>query len=155
MGTPLFIPGIGSYEDGGSARESDNKLRVHLVERLDQAMGTIEWLKTDLIKKRSFEGAAEMDDLSNHVERLSRIIESPSEDYSAALGSEDVEEMTLHELFEFDRALKELLGEMESGIREMTTESRISNLEDVKKIGKILANMEQKAKEREGLLKSS
>ena len=112
-------------------------------------------MKTDLIKKRSFERAAEMDDLSNHVERLSRIIESPSEDYSGALGSEDVEEMTLHKLFELDRALRELLGEMESGIREMTAESRIPNLEDVKKIGEILANMEQKAEEREGLLRSS
>ncbi len=155
MGTPRVIPGIGSYEDSESARESDNRLRMYLSERLDQAIGAIEWLKTDLIKKRSFERAEEMDELSNLVEKLSRFVEASWKDRLGALGSEEVEERTLHKLFELDRALIELVGETESGIREMTTESLIPNPEDVKKIGEILANMEQKAKEREGLLKSS
>jgi len=104
--TARILPGIGSYQDKESARESDKKLRDYLSGELARYLNAIEKLKTDLSRKGSLSFLKELDDISRQIDKLSRTIRYASRGYAGLFASYQVDEKALSDLFEFDRSLK-------------------------------------------------
>jgi hypothetical protein len=104
--TARILPGIGSYQDKESARESDKKLRDYLSGELARYLNAIEKLKTDLSRKGSLSFLKELDDISRQIDKLSRTIRYASRGYAGVFASYQVDEKALSDLFEFDRSLK-------------------------------------------------
>ena len=105
--TARVLPGIGSYQDKESARESDKKLRDYMSGELARHMDAIERLKTDLSRKGSLSFLKELDDISRQIDKLSRTIRYASRGYAGVFASYKADEKALSDLFEFDRSLKE------------------------------------------------
>jgi hypothetical protein len=104
--TARILPGIGSYQDKESARESDKKLRDYLSGELARYLNAIEKLKTDLSRKGSLSFLKELDDISRQIDKLSRTIRYASRGYAGVFASYEADEKALSDLFEFDRSLK-------------------------------------------------
>jgi hypothetical protein len=104
--TARILPGIGSYQDKESARESDKKLRDYLSGELARYLNAIEKLKTDLSRRGSLSFLKELDDISRQIDKLSRIIRYASRGYAGVFASYQADEKALSDLFEFDRSLK-------------------------------------------------
>jgi len=105
--TARILPGIGSYQDKESARESDKKLRDYMSGELARFMQAIERLKTDISRKGSISFLKELDDISRQIDKLSRTIRYASRGYAGVFASYQADETALLNLFEFDRSLKE------------------------------------------------
>ena len=105
--TARILPGIGSYQDKESARESDKRLRDYMSGELARHMNAIEKLKTDLSRKGSLSFLKELDDISRQIDKLSRTIQYASRGYAGVFASYQADEKALSDLFEFDRSLKE------------------------------------------------
>ena len=108
-----ILPGIGSYQDKESARESDKKLRDYLSGELARSMDAIEKLKTDLSRKGSFSFLKELDDISRQLDKLSRTIRYASRGYSGVFDSYQADEKALSDLFEFDHSLKGEIADLD------------------------------------------
>ncbi|UCH06376.1 MAG: hypothetical protein JSV55_09635 [Deltaproteobacteria bacterium] len=104
--TARILPGIGSYQDKESARESDKKLRDYLSGELARYLNAIEKLKTDLSRKGPLSFLKELDDISRQIDKLSRTIRYASRGYAGVFASYQADEKALSDLFEFDRSLK-------------------------------------------------
>jgi len=104
--TARILPGIGSYQDKESARESDKKLRDYLSGELARYLNAIEKLKADLSRRGSLSFLKELDDISRQIDKLSRTIRYASRGYAGVFASYQVDEKALSDLFEFDRSLK-------------------------------------------------
>lgn len=104
--TARILPGIGSYQDKESARESDKKLRDYLSGELARYLNAIEKLKADLSRKGSLSFLKELDDISRQIDKLSRTIRYASRGYAGVFASYQADEKALSDLFEFDRSLK-------------------------------------------------
>lgn len=104
--TARILPGIGSYQDKESARESDKKLRDYLSGELARYLNAIEKLKTDLSRRGSLSFLKELDDISRQIDKLSRTIRYASRGYAGVFASHQADEKALSDLFEFDRSLK-------------------------------------------------
>jgi hypothetical protein len=104
--TARILPGIGSYQDKESARESDKKLRDYMSGELTRFMEAIERLKTDLSRKGGISFLKELDDISRQIDKLSRTIHYASRGYAGVFASYQADEKALSDLFEFDRSLK-------------------------------------------------
>jgi hypothetical protein len=104
--TARILPGIGSYQDKESARESDKKLRDYLSGELARYLNAVEKLKTELSRKGSLSFLKELDDISRQIDKLSRTIQYASRGYAGVFASYQVDEKALSDLFEFDRSLK-------------------------------------------------
>ena len=150
--TARILPGIGSYQDKESIRESDKKLRDHISTILTSSMKTVERLKTEISRRGSLSFLKELDDLSRHIDKLSRTITFSSRGYAGVFDSNQVDEKALSDLFEFDVSLKEEvgnLGSLVSNISEKKGELTAQMLDEVRNF---LFRIEEKMKERESLL---
>ena len=147
------IPGIGSYQDKESVRESDKELRLRLGKRLAEQLGLVEWLKTDQAKKGAFKHLTALEDLTRHLEKVSRMIENASRGYAPLFSDRRVDEDALNRLFEYDKSLCDGLSEMDRTIKAMTAERALPDSEEIRNVRRQLNHMEKAVKDRESLLK--
>ncbi|TET93080.1 MAG: hypothetical protein E3J28_04940 [Desulfobacteraceae bacterium] len=148
-----ILPGIGSYQDKESIRDSDKKLRDHISIKLAYYMDIIERLKTDISRKGSLSFLKELDDISRQMDKVSRTITFASRGYAGVFDSYLADEKALSNLFEFDQSLKEevdLLDSLVSKISEKNMELDSTMLDEVRDL---LLKLEKRTNEREGLLK--
>ena len=148
-----ILPGIGSYQDKESIRDSDKKLRDHISTKLAYYMDIIERLKTDISRKGSLSFLKELDDISRQMDKVSRTITFASRGYAGVFDSYLADEKALSNLFEFDQSLKEevdLLDSMVSKISEKNMEFDSTMLDEVRDQ---LLKLEKRTNEREVLLK--
>jgi len=148
-----ILPGIGSYQDKESIRDSDKKLRDHISKELTSFRETIDRLKTDISRKGSLSFLKDLDDISRQMDKVSRTITFASRGYAGVFDSYLADEKALSDLFEFDQSLKEevdLLGSMVSKISEKNRELDPTMLNEVRDQ---LLKLEKRINEREGLLK--
>ena len=148
-----ILPGVGSYQDKESLRESDKKLRDHISRKLSYCMQTVEKLKTDISRKGSLSFLKDLDDISRMIDTLSRTITYASRGYSGVFNSDLVDEETLSHLFEFDKSfIKEvdLLNSLVEKISTNNEELESTMLEDIRNH---LLKIKNQVSEREELLK--
>jgi hypothetical protein len=147
-----LLPGIESYQDKESARELDKQVRMTLSRRLDEALGIVEWLKTDQAKKGVIQGIQLLEDLTRHVEKVSRVMEFAPRGYAALFDEWQVDERTLGGLLEFDKAMMGFVTEVEGAIREMAAKGEVPQVSDVARVREQLGHIEKKLKDRERFL---
>lgn len=149
-----ILPGIGSYQDRETGREADKALRMQLSERLNRLLGDIEWLKTDLTKKGAFRHIQPVEDLSRHVEKVSRTLEFAPRGYSSLFSRKQVDEEALNRIYEYDKGLSGLIEEIEKSISEITEAKEVPSENGLSQIRKRLLDMEKRISQREAFLDS-
>jgi hypothetical protein len=149
-----ILPGIGSYQDRESIRESDKALRMQICRKLDELLGMVEWLKTDQVKKGALKNLTEIDGLSRHLERVSRTIEVASRGYTPLFSQEAFDEDGLARLFEYDQGLLHGVAEVEALVVKLTEKGTVVTAEGVASVRKQVDQLEKKVKGRGSLLKN-
>jgi hypothetical protein len=146
------LPGIGSYQDRESSREADKALRMKLSERLNQSLDRVERLKSGLAKKGAFRNILPLEDLSRHLEKVSRVIEFSSRGYSPLFSSKQIDEEALDRIYELDSGMWHLLTEVEETVRVLDGKPEPEKDAGIESIREMLFRMENSLKEREAFL---
>ena len=150
--TARILPGIGSYQDKESARESDKKLRDYMSGELARFMQAIERLKTDISRKGSISFLKELDDISRQIDKLSRTIRYASRGYAGVFASYQADETALLNLFEFDRSLKEEIAGLNPLISQICEKDRGLASPLLNELRDRLFRVEHKVTERETII---
>jgi len=148
-----ILPGIGSYQDKESIRESDKNLRAQISAQLTSSMGALERIKTDIARKGSLSSLKDLDDLTRHMDKLSRAIRFASRGYTGVFDSKGVDETALSKLFEFDRSLHTEIGLVEPLVSKISEKEIGPEPAVLQELGDLLVKIEKMTNEREGLLK--
>ena len=147
-----ILPGVGSYQDKESLRESDKKLRDHISGHLSNCVKTIERLKTGISQKGSLSFLKDLDDMARQMDTLSRTITFASRGYSGVFDSNLYDEEALSHLFEFDQSFVKDVDLLSSFIVKLSEKKEFdSPLLD--KVQDHLVKIEQRITEREKLFK--
>ena len=146
------LPGIGSYQDKESLRESDKRLRDHISSRLAQSVATLERSKAELSRTGALSQLKELDDLSRHMDKLSRTIRYAARGYAAVFASNQVDEKALSDLFEFDLSLKEDINSLETLVSKISVNTKTLDSSLLAELRNLLFGLEKKVGERENLL---
>ncbi|HUV59002.1 MAG TPA: hypothetical protein VMW09_02710 [Desulfatiglandales bacterium] len=147
-----ILPGVGSYQDKESLRESDKKLRDHISTQLSYCVETIERLKTGISRKGSLSFLKDLDDISRQMDTLSRNITFASRGYSGVFDSNLVDEKALSNLFEFDQSFQKEVDLLGSLVAKISKNKELdSTIFD--EVGDHLLKIEKRINEREKLLK--
>jgi hypothetical protein len=146
------LPGIGSYQDKESLRESDKKLRDHISSRLAQSVATLERSKTELSRTGALSQLKELDDLSRHMDKLSRTIRYAARGYAAVFASNQVDEKALSDLFEFDLSLKEDINSLETLVSKISVNTKSLDSSLLAELRNLLFGLEKRVGERENLV---
>jgi len=149
-----ILPGIGSYQDREASREADKALRMELSERLDQLLGRTEWLKTDLAKKGAIKHIQRVEDVSRHLEKVSRMLEFASRGYTPLFSRKQVDEEALDRIYTYDKALIEFVKEIEDTVVGMTERQEIPSEDKTNHVRQMLSSLERQVEEREAFLKN-
>ncbi|HUT72677.1 MAG TPA: hypothetical protein VMW89_18565 [Desulfatiglandales bacterium] len=150
--TARILPGIGSYQDKESARESDKKLRDYMSGELARYMNAIERLKTDISRKGPLSFLKELDDISRQIDKLSRTIRYASRGYAGVFASYQADEKALSDLFEFDRSLKEEIAGLNPLVSQICEKDGGLGSPLLNELRDRLFRVEQKVNERETLI---
>jgi hypothetical protein len=148
------LPGIGSYQDKESLRESDKKLRDHISSRLAQSVATLERSKTELSRTGALSQLKELDDLSRHMDKLSRTIKYAARGYAAVFASNHVDEKALSDLFKFDLSLKDDINGFETLVSKISVNATDLDPSLLSELRNLLFGLEKRVGERENLLRS-
>jgi len=148
-----ILPGIGSYQDKESLRESDKKLRDHISTQLSYCMETIERLKTDISRKRSLSFIKDLDDISRQIDTLSRTITFAARGYSGVFDSISIGEKVLSNLFEFDQSFKEDVDLLDSLVVKLSKKNKELDSIMLDEVRDFVLKIEKRINEREKLLK--
>ena len=147
-----ILPGVGSYQDKESLRESDKKLRDHISGQLSKSITIIERLKTGISRKGSLSFLKDLDDMARQMDTLSRTITFASRGYSGVFDSNLYDEKALSHLFEFDQSFVKDVDLLSSFIVNLSEKKEFdSPLLD--KVRDHLVKIEQRINEREKLFK--
>ena len=150
--TARILPGIGSYQEKESIRENDKKLREHISSRITHLLQDIERLKTDLSRQWSMSFLRDLDDISRHLDKLSRTIGFASRGYAGVFSLNQIDEEALSRLFKFDLSLKEKVGNLDSLVSRISEEKEELSAPILHELQEFLFGIERRIYERESLL---
>jgi hypothetical protein len=139
-----ILPGVGSYQDKESLRESDKKLRDHISTQLAYCMETFERLKT---------GISRSDDISRQIDTLSRTITFAARGYSGVFNSNLVDEKVLLHLFEFDQSFQKEVDLLSSLVVTISKKNKELDSTMLDEVWAHLLKIKKRINEREKLLK--
>jgi hypothetical protein len=149
-----ILPEIGSYHDKEAIRESDKGLRHHISTILTSSRVTVDRLKTELSRSGELTLLKELDDLSRHLDTLSRTITFASRGYAGVFDSSRVDEKALSDLFEFDVSLKDAAEILNSLVEKISGKKEELNARMLNEVRDFLFTIEGKIRERETILGS-
>lgn len=147
-----LLPGIGSYQDRDASREADKALRMELSATLDQLLGRTEWLKTDLAKKGAIKHIQRVEDVTRHLEKVSRMLQFASRGYAPLFSRKQVDEEALDRIYAYDKALIGLVKEIEDAVDGMTDGRDIPPEDKTNHVREMLSGLERRLEERQAFL---
>jgi hypothetical protein len=153
-GAARILPGIGSYQDKESIRETDKKLREFLSSQLLDQVRTLERRKTGIARGGSLSFLKDLDDLTRRMDKLSRSLGFASRGYAPLFNSSQVNEDALRKLFEFDKSLKKDIDQVELVVAKISEKTEGLDPDLVKDLDESLSRVEKRIGERERLLKT-
>jgi hypothetical protein len=152
-GGARILPGIGSYQDKESIRESDKKLREFIGSELSEHMRTIERLKTGIARKGSLLFIKDLDDLTRKMDKISRSIRFASRGYAPVFDLDGVDEGALRRLFDFDKSLKTVIEQVNPLVAKISEQAEDIDPTLLKDLDEAFVAIEKRISEREHLLK--
>jgi len=148
-----IVPGIGSYQDKESIRESDKKLREFLSSQLLDQIKTIERMKTGIARSGSLLFLNDLDHLARKIDKLCRSVEFASRGYTPVFDSDQADEDALQKLYDFDTALKQDIDQVELLVEKIGEKADQVDQTSLKELEEYLIGIEKRMGERERLLK--
>jgi uncharacterized protein Yka (UPF0111/DUF47 family) len=152
-GAVRILPGIGSYQEKESIRESDKRFRESLSSQVSAYVKTIERLKTSISREGSLSFIKDLDDLARKMDTLSRRLGFSSRGYAPVFDSDRVDEEALQRLFDFDRSLKIDIDQLTPLVSKISNRAKEVDQSLLKELDEALLEIEKQIGEREHLLK--
>ena len=152
MSTAVRIfPGISSYQDRESCRAADKELRLTMSSKLDEMIGIIDNVKRELSQKGQIKVLKLLEDLTSHMERISRSLQFLPRGYSALFDSRKVDEEVLDQLIEYDNLMMKDIEELKIPLEKLARSftSGKSDPELMRDVIVILERIERKTSDRE------
>jgi hypothetical protein len=107
-----IFPGVSSYQDRESYREADKELRLTMGSNLNDMIDILDKIKKELAEKGQIKVLKLLDDLTSHMERISRSLQFLPRGYAALFDSRKVNEEVLDRLLEYDNTMKRDIEEL-------------------------------------------
>ena len=148
-----ILPGIGSYQDKESIRESDKNLRDYISARLTNFRESIERSNSRLVRTGSLSSVKDLDEISGKIDKLSRSITFASRGYAGVFDSWQSDEEGLSKLFEFDKSLKNELDVLKTLVLKISDKDKEPENLVLEELREFLLKLENIIKERESFLK--
>jgi hypothetical protein len=152
-GAVRILPGIGSYQEKESIRESDKRFRESLSSQVSAYVKTIERLKTSISREGSLSFIKDLDDLARKMDTLSRRLGFSSRGYAPVFDSDRVDEEALQRLFDFDRSLKTDIDRVAPLVAKLSEKAGDLDPKLLKDLDEAFMEIEKRIGEREHLLK--
>jgi hypothetical protein len=152
-GAARILPGIGSYQDKESIRESDKRLRESLSSQISDHVKTIERLKTGIARGGSLLFLKDLDDLARKMDTICRRLGFASRGYAPVFASNRVDEDALQRLFDFDSSLKTDIDQVAPLVAKISEKANEADLKLLQELDDTLSGIEKRIEERERLLK--
>jgi hypothetical protein len=127
-----------------SVPKASKETSIRVSARLDELLGLIEWLKTDQVKKDSRKNTQNLDDLSMHMEKISRKMESVSREDRPQSEDGKMNESALNKITGHDRGIVDLLSNIEEAVKGITAEKAVPGSDDISNIQKMVGLMESR-----------
>ena len=127
-----------------SEPKASKELAIRVSTRLDELLGMIEWLKTDQVNKGGRKNIRNLDDLSIHMEKISRKMESVSKEESLQPENKKMNRSALNEILEHGRGIADLLSNIEGAVEGITGDKAVPESNDISNIQKMLGLMESR-----------
>ena len=145
--------GRGHDGEQGSAAFSKNSLEacVSTVERLEELMGAVAWLKTDQARKGAYQNQDELNELLTSMERVSRIMEEARKGWPSQLGKGDPSAAGSSPSPK--DGLASLLDEVDRAILSLTADRLVLKGGEIERIRNGVERMEQEIQKRIDSLK--
>lgn len=144
------IPGISTYRNLESRRETDKHLREHLASRLQEAREYLKRIALDLSRKGQIESLDELDWLTSHIQQVADMIRYASYGYSGIFDLNDkIGEDELDQLYFFDLSLMDEIEMIHSMLEALDT--RVKDAvwkENIRCAQKSLYRLEEKFQKR-------
>ncbi len=118
--------------------------------RLEDFLGTLEWLKVDQAKKGGWNLRDGVVEISSLMERIAERLEGPGTERNSPRLEE--EESNLKRLSELNAELLDLLDAMGERISRMSVEQAVPGQEDMEALRGLVLTMDKKVMERKALL---
>jgi hypothetical protein len=133
--------------------ESLKEVAMQVCTRLEGLLGLVEWIKTDMVRKGGRKHASDMDDLSLSIEKISRKIESLSEEDEILLKDKRMTEEALEEISDYDGGILELLSDIESAVKRFSKKKAVPQRDEIKAVLEKTGQMEKRMTDRASLLR--
>lgn len=104
-----LIPGLGRYQDREGLRETDQRLRVSLADRLVESMRLLEPAERRLVEARRLERLTDLDRVRRRLATAADRLRFASYGFAGVFDLHKIRETELAELHRFDLALLERL----------------------------------------------
>src|SRR2546430_1522076 len=112
-----MIPGYTGYQDKERRREADKELRMFLGRRFREQHGELMRVQQQLARTRHLEQIGEVDRLGGVLQRFIDKLETATQGYAGLFDPVTVREAELDQLYTFDAALVNGLGEVTEAIK--------------------------------------
>ena len=143
-GRPSRAGSDNHQEQGGEGFSGNSRETfVTLVERVEELMGAVEWLKTDQARKGAYQHHDELNELLSSMEKVSRIIEEARKGWSIPLGDHTpAAELPPGQGSE----ITSLLGEVDRAILSWTGDRAVLKGGEIKRVHDAVKRMEQEVR---------
>ncbi|HUS17412.1 MAG TPA: hypothetical protein VM536_20645 [Chloroflexia bacterium] len=111
-----MIPGYTGYQDKERRREADKELRMYLARQFRDQHSALVRVQQQIARSRHLEAIGEVDRLAGVLQRFIDKLETATQGYAGLFDPIQVREAELDQLYTFDAALTEGLGEVTDAI---------------------------------------
>ena len=115
-----LIPGYKGYREREQRRDADKLLRDHLVGLLDGIRGKLTHFQRELSDRGEFKPVTDLDRVGRRLTRARDRLDHAPYGYAGFLDAAQVNEAELDRLYDYDLALKQLIGQMEMAAAKAT-----------------------------------
>lgn len=146
-----ILPGIGSYQDREACREADQELRLKMSRRLSEMIDSVDKIKNECAQKGQLKVLKLLEDLTTHMDRISRSLQFLPRGYSALFDSRKVDEEVLDQILDYDNYMMKDIEELKSQFERLSQNFALQNPdpEAMRDVIVILERIERKISDRE------
>jgi hypothetical protein len=98
----LLIPGLRGYRNQEDIRVSDDMLRNQVADKLDQAKGNLESLRTQIVTAGDFTNLSTVGSLIFQIQQVSGLVRHAQQGYSGFVANISINVDKLNKLYEYD-----------------------------------------------------
>ena len=144
-----WVPGVGTYRGREERRETDKKIREHIVDQLQEARSHVKRVTLEFSQKGLLDLLVDLDHLSAQIQQAADTIRYASYGFGGIFDLEKIRDEEIQRLCSFDLSLKEDIERLQGKMEEIKSDLIIGPLKKkILEAGALVVNLEEKFKKR-------